>query len=348
MAILDAKGLREQLKHGTISNLYCLYGSDVLQVENSLKEIVSAVTGSAELSEVTKFEGAGIDCSMLADEAELCAMFTDYNLILVHDCDMESQRETVRKDIMEIVKNVSAATVLIFYATGFDMFGGKTGKNKKPTAKNKPLVDYIAKNGTVCLCEPKTPMAMAAEICNDVKRRGCTMERDAALLLAEACGCQQLLVEQELGKLCAYADGGEITADMIQEMVTPQLETTVYALTKAVVHRRSGDAMRAVHELLSLRVETPYLMAAVSGCLIDMQRACAARNDRRTSQDVMEDFSYRFQFAVDNAFRDSMGESVEHLTKCLKLLCDAEQQLHSGGADERVIFEKTIVQMLQS
>lgn len=347
MPVLDAKKLLEQLKNRTFANAYCLYGSDVLQVEACVKKILKAVTGSEHSDGVTKMEGGELDCSELADEAQLCPMFSDYNLILIHDCNLETQREDVRKSLLEIVKTLPPATILVFYATGFDMFGGKTGKNKKPTAKNKPLVDLIAKNGVVCCCEPKTAAAMAAEIAAAVKRRGCSIERKAAQELAELCDCQQLLVKQELGKLCAYAGGGEITSQMIGEMVTPQLETTVYALTNAVIRRRPADAMRAVNELLSMQTEMPYLMASVSGSLVDMQRACAAIQAGKTVDDVMNDFSYRFRFMVENTFRDSSKRSMSHITRCLTLLCRAEQQMYSGAVDGRVLFEKTIVEMLQ-
>lgn len=345
MPILDAKGLQGQLRDGKIQRLYYFYGSDILQVESCVKKLLKAVGGDGD--SITKLDGSDLDLSQLADEAELCPMFADYNCIVIHDCNMESMREDARKTLRSILENVADSTVLVFYVTGFDIYGGKTGKYKKPTAKNKTIIDYIAKQGTVCVLEPKTPAAMASDISVSVRKRGCMIGKEAAQLLAEECGCQTLMIQQELGKLCAFADGGEITMEMIRDMVSPQLETTVYALTKAVIRRHPAAAMQAVDELLALRLEMPYLMAVVSGCFIDLQRAVIARQNRRTVQDVMTDFSYRFEFAVENAFRDSTGESAAHIAKCLKLLCDAERRLHSQAVNERVLFEQTIAEMLR-
>ena len=173
------------------------------------------------------------------------------------------------------------------------------------------------------------------------------MERPAAVTLAEQCNCQTLLMNQEMSKLCAFADGAEITVQMVQELVTPQLETTVYALTNAVLRHKASDAMKAVDELLSMRVEMPYLMATIAGSLTEVQRAVAARQCGKTVDDVANDFSYKMRFAVENAFRNSMGETMEHLTRCLCLLRDAEKQMYSGAVNERVVFEKTIVEMLR-
>ncbi|MDE5563532.1 MAG: DNA polymerase III subunit delta [Oscillospiraceae bacterium] len=346
MSILDARGLREQLKARKIGSLYYFYGSDVMQVEQCTRQLLKTVTGG-ETDSVTKLDGAALDVSLLADEAEMCPMFADYNCIWIHDLNMDTQREDVRKAVMQVLEQVAPQTVLLFDVTGFDIYGGKTGKNKKPSAKNKKLIDYIAKHGTVCCLEPKSVSQTVSDIMAAVRKRGCTIERPAAQELAAQCRCQSLLLAQELGKLCAYVDSGEITEQLVREMVTPQLETTVYMLTNAVLRHKSADAMHAVNELLSLRTEMPYLMAAVSGSLIDVQRACAARQEGRTVQDVQHDFSYSFSFVVENAFRSSMGETMEHITACLQLLCDAEKRLHSGAVDERVLFERTIVEMLR-
>ena len=344
MAIIDSRALQEQLKNGRLSNLYYFYGSDVLQVDACVKRVLKA-TGDPD--GVTKLDGGSLDVSVLADEAEMCPMFADWNCIWIHDLNMESVREDVRKGVMAVLENVSPQTVLVFDVTGFDIYGGKTGKNKKPTAKNKKLVDLIAKNGVVCVLEPKSVSQTAADILASARKRGCMMQRPAAQLLAEECGCQSLQIRNELDKLCAYADGGEITLQLVKEMVTPQLETTVYMLTNAVLRHKAADAMRAVDELLSLRVEMPYLLATVSGSMIDVQRACAARAAGKNAQDVAADFSYSFSFMVENAFRSSMGETSEHISACLELLCEAEKRLHSGAVDERVLFEQTIVEMLR-
>lgn len=346
MAVLDARGLQEQIKNGRFSGLYYLYGSDVAAVEQNTARLLKAIAGG-EPDSITKLDGTDLDVSRLAEEAELCPMLADYNCIRIHDCNMESLREEQRKALLAVAEQTAGQTILVFDVTGFDVFGGKTGKNKKPTAKNKTLIDLIAKHGTVCCCEPKSQSQMISEITAMAKKRGCTIDRPAAVSLAGYCGAQTIQLRQEMDKLCAFADGGEITEQMVQEMVVPQLDTAVYKLTDAVLKHHAAAAMRCVDELLAMRVETSYLLAAVAGSLTDVQRAAAARLAGKTVQDVTADFSYRFGFVVENAFRTAAGEQPEHIAHCLKLLRDAEYRLHSGAVDERVLFEKTIVEMLR-
>ena len=346
MARIDTKKLAASLKAGELSNLYYFYGGDTLQVTKCVKAVLKTASGGDETA-VTKLDGGSLDVSVLADEAEMCPMFAEHNVIWVHDLNMDTVREDVRKAVLEILKNVAQQTVLVFDVTGFDIFGGKTGKNKKPSDKNKKIIDYIEKNGTTVLCEPKNQVQLADDIMSLAKKQGCSIGKPAAVTLAELCGCQMLAITQEMGKLCAFADGAEITEAMVRDMVAPQLETTVYMLTDAVLKHRSKEAMHCVEELLAMRVEMPYLMATVAGALIDVQRACAAKQAGKRVEDVAHDFGYKFTFMVEKAFRSSAGESVAHISECLALLAAAETKLHSAAVDERVLFEETIIEMLR-
>jgi len=344
MAVLNEKDLQAQIKTGKLANLYYFYGSDILAVQSCTRRVVKAAGG---MTNITKLDGQNLDFSLLADEAELCPMFSEYNCIYIHDCNMETLKESERKMLLKIIEQVSGQTVLLFDVTGFDIYGGKTGKSKKPTAKNKKLIDEITKNGIVCCLEPKTASQLATEIISKAKKQNCIIERPAAQLLAMLCNCQSLMIQNELEKLCSFVNQGVITEQLIQDMVAPQLETTVYALTTAILRHRTPDAIHAVEDLLALKVEMPYLMAVVSGSMVDVQRAAAARKEGKTVQDVMNDFDYKFSYNVERSFRDSMSESPEHLAKCLKLLRDAEKQMHSGAVDERVLFEQTVIEMLR-
>ncbi len=343
MVLTDEKDLQQQIKNG-LGNLYYFYGSDILSVENCVKQLIQKVGG---VKNITRLDGQNLNLEQLADEIEFCPMFSEYNCIQIHDCNAESLRENERKTLLEIVKRAAGQTVLIFDVTGFDIYGGKTGKNRKPTEKNKKIIDYIAKTGIVCCCEPKSVTQLSAEVIAKAKKNGCIMEKQAAQLLVMQCNCQTLMIQNELNKLCAYANGGTITVQMIEEMVMPQLETTVYVLTAAIAKKQVTKAMQAVEELLAMKIEMPYLMAVISGSLIDLQRASSARLEGKTVQDVMQDFGYKFSFAVERAFRDSAGETPEHLAECLDLLCRAEKKMHTGMVDERVLLEKTVVEMLK-
>ena len=61
---------------------------------------------------------------------------------------------------------------------------------------------------------------------------------------------------------------------------------------------------------------------------------------------MKEDFGYRFDFMVQNAFRDCRRIPPERLRACIRILRDLELRLNSTAGDERTMLESAIVQML--
>lgn len=349
MTIFDITSFREQLRK-QIVNLYYFYGSDLLRVRQAVECIRKAMGGAENL---TKLDGQNLNLEQLADEIQLCPMFTEYNCIYIHDCNMDQLRESERKTLLKLLEQIPPQTVLLFDVTGFDIYGGKTGKNRKPAGQNQKLMQYIDKNGLAVCLDLKTVPQLTTEIIASAKKRGCEIDRPSAQLLAAYCNCDGLLIRNELDKLCSYLDAGncnpehpEITENLIREMVVPSLETTVYMLTNAILRHKTGDAMHIVDELLARRLDMSYLMAVISGSMIDMQRACAARYENKNVQDMMHDFGYTFRFMAERAFQDSMKQSPEQIAGCLRILCECEQHMHAGTADERVLFERAIIEML--
>ncbi|MDE5769637.1 MAG: hypothetical protein K2H82_09655, partial [Oscillospiraceae bacterium] len=322
-------------------------------VQQAVEFIRKAMGGTENL---TKLDGQNLNLEQLGDEIQLCPMFTEYNCIYIHDCNMDQLRESERKNLLKILEEVPPQTVLLFDVTGFDIYGGKTGKNRKPVGQNQKLWNYIDKNGLAICLDLKTVSQLTTEIITTAKKRGCEMERPAAQLLATYCNCDSLLIRNELDKLCSYLDtdpdtdmnteNQKITEKLIREMVVPSLETTVYMLTNAILRHKTADAMHVVDDLLARRLDMSYLMAVIAGSMIDMQRACAARYENKTVQNMMEDFGYAFRFMAERAFQDSMKQSPEQIAGCLQILCECEQKMHAGTADERVLFEQAIIEML--
>lgn len=77
------------------------------------------------------------------------------------------------------------------------------------------------------------------------------------------------MLRSELEKLCACADGGTITREMIQDLVLPTVSATTFSLAGAVVQQRATAAMQALEQLFTMRVERPVLLAALNSAFLD-------------------------------------------------------------------------------
>lgn len=347
MAQADVRTIMAQLKKGELNNIYYLYGLDVSGVEALTKAIIKKAVGDNEEFALTKLDGGSLNITEFRDLAEMIPMMSDYNCILINDYNCAQQREDVNKELINALKNIPDRTVVIFNVTGFDVKDGKTKIEAKN--KNKKLIDFAAKNGIVCEQGIKTPAQLAKEISAKVSARAGAISIQNAQELAARCLSDQLMIENEIDKLCAYAKGREITVEMMDKLTPHQSNITVYNLSAAISALNKKAAFDALDDLLERFTksdERRYLLTVISGAFIDMYRAACARQSGRNQGSVMQDFGYKWDFMVKNAFRDSYKMPIGRIRRCLCILRDTAQKMNSTSIDEKILLEEAVAEML--
>lgn len=343
MAVLDCKSVNAKIKQGELAGVYYFYGADVVQIEDITRRLLHKAAGGNEAMALTKYDGKSLDMRILSDSADLFPMMSPYNCILISDFNAEKCPEDQLKQLLKICEDIGEQTVIVFSITGFDVKDGK----KAPTPKNKKLIDKIAKNGVVCEAVQRTFPEIAKSLISAAQKKGCLMGRGAADELVMRCMGNTVQLKAELEKLCAHANGRDITEKMVKELVAPSVETTVFALAKAVISFRSSLAMEELDRLYAMRTNRTFIVHAVATAFIDLYRACVAWRNNKTVSDMQKDFAYKFEFVVKNAFRDCRKITPERLRACISVLRDLEQTLNSSAADERILMEAAIVKMLE-
>lgn len=344
MAHVDARTVMSQLKKGEIHNFYYIYGPDISGVEALTKAIIKKATGDNTEFALNKLDGGELNVSEFRDMTEMMPMLSDYNCILVNDYNCEAEKEEKNKQLIDALKEIPQHTVVIFNITGFDVKNGK----KTVQGKNKKLADLAAKNGISCELVLKNINDLAKDIAARVSSRGSMITLPAARELAEMCLSDTLLISNEIDKLCAYAREGEITSETIKLLVPQRSDITVYKLSDAVAAFNKKAAFAAIDELIEQRVGRGAILGTISSSFIDMYRAACARQSGKNIDNVMRDFSYKWEFIVEKAYKYSSRMSVKRLRECLDILCDTAVQLNSTACDEKTALEQAVAKMLMT
>lgn len=345
MAELNSADLLKKIKAGELCRAYYIYGKDVATVENASKAVLKRHLGKDWRNEITRLDGSSIDISALADMLEICPMFSQWNAVLINDLNGEELAADDLKMLTELIVGLPDYTLLVINITGFDVKKGK----KVISPKNKKIADAVGKIGVVCECGFRTVPVLVKSVCERVQKQGAVINKRAAEMLVEACHCDSMLIDNELEKLCAYRENGEITTEDVDTLVSAGIETDAFKLSRAISAYNPSGAMEILHRLIEKKEEPIAIISAVSLSFLDLYRARAAMTSDKRSGDVIADFNYGARkFAVDNAFRDSRRISIESLRACIDLLRTADRKLKSNGAIPEVILEKTVTEMLMA
>lgn len=343
MPEIGSAEVMKNLRSGQLSGVYYIYGKDVLTVEGVTKSVLKKRLGKDWKELYEKLDGKNIDIGALTDSMEICPMLSDFKAILINDLNAEELTADRLDELVTAINNIPDFTLLIINITGFDVKNGKrffTGKNKK-------LTDCIMKKGVVCECGTRNPGALEKSVEEAVSRRGCTISRRNARMLCEYCLMDAMQISNEIEKLCAYCDGGEITAGDIDELVSGQMETDSFKLARAVISMDAERSFLLLYDLLEKRNEPVAVVSAIAMSFTDLYRAKSALTANKQSKDVTADFGYKGrEFAVNNAFRDCRRISAENLRKCIYILRDADRTLKTTPFSPRTVLEKALTEMI--
>ena len=325
---------------------YFFWGKDAATCESYAKKLADRlVPPEARDLNYHFFNSRSFSLSELADICESLPAFTDRVVALINDLNAESLRLDEQKQLFDIISKIYGETTsVIFYATGVDLAAGK----KALSPKNKKLADHISKcGGAVVEFAYKRPNELVKHIQSRLGKSGCFMSPENAEYLAAIQGCSLLMINNECDKLTSYMGSGEIGRGVIDLLVSGEMDTDAYKLSKALISGKSSEVFGILDSLFNKQSEAIPILSVISGSMMDLYRAKTAILAGRSENDVSSDFNYKGRdFVVRNAFRDCRSMPIEKLRYSLKILSDCDISLKSKRTDQRIMLEEAITKIL--
>ena len=346
MPILNEQALIRQIRADDIKPCYLFFGRDVATCENITKKLINKlVPPEARDLNYHFFPSGSLDIDSLNNAVSALPMFADRVVAAINDFDAEKAPDKDVASLKEIISDIDPeTTTLIIYATAVDLCGGK----KTLSAKNKKLADHIEKQGGVVVeFAFKTPSELAKYIMSAVEKSGSQISHPAAVMLAENCRSNLLMINNEIAKLASYRYGEEITEQDIRDLVTGQVETDAYKLAHAVTTGNKTLAFSLLNDLYNMQKETNSLLLAITNSFLDLYRAKLALMSGRGKKDMSSEFSYeRREFVIDKAMRDCARIPIERLRMCISVLSECDIGIKSLRTDDRLQLEEAIAKMM--
>jgi DNA polymerase-3 subunit delta len=331
---------KKQIEKSDFSNLYVLYGEEKYLVVKYAQKMIAKAAGNA----FSDFNLQHFDDSASIDEiagaVEALPFMAERKCVSVSDLNVESLRAQETAKLEELIANIPETTVLIFYLPTVVI-------DYKKDKKWKKFLTSINQTGCTVQLKKRSNPDLEKLLCSGATKRGCVLPRTGASRMISYCGNDMQTLLNELEKLCAFVKEGEITMQLIDQMVVRNLETKVYDLSKAII-AGEYDKAYGVLDLLFYQNEEPVsVLAVLSSAYVDIYRV---RTSVQSGRGVMEPAKYfdyaRKEFRLTNAERDSKKLTSSMLRQSLQVLLKADTALKSARGDRRIVMEKLIAQLL--
>ena len=340
MGRIDEKELKKQIKNGDFSKAYLIYGEESYLKEFYVGNIVKKlVSGPLEDFNLHKFDGKQESVDDILKDADLLPMMGDCNVVLACDYPFDKSEKDC-KAIKEYLNDIPDSTVLIFWYNSIS-------PDFKKGARWKGIEAAFAKYGSSIELKKKSEQDLVKLLVSGCKKRGAVLSSANASYLISVSGSDIKTLLNEIQKLSSYADGSEITKDLIDRLAVKCLQSKIYDLSNAVVRGNYEKAYSVLDSLFAAKEDPVKVLSAISGCFVDMYRVKCAKTAGMPFDDVLNYFSYRGrEFALKNAFRDSASLSFSQLRKSIDVIMNADNSLKSTSADSRLVLEEMLVKLL--
>ncbi|HWM55658.1 MAG TPA: DNA polymerase III subunit delta [Solirubrobacterales bacterium] len=141
-------------------------------------------------------------------------------------------------------------------------------------APPKLLRAVKAEEGEVHEFEAPKARDMPRVLVADAQRLGFRLEPAAARVLVERMGTSSLRLRNELERLALWAgEGGEVTAEDFDAMISDTSETAVWSLSDALLERDPAGALRIGERLIA---QGENVTGLIYGLASRLRKACAA------------------------------------------------------------------------
>ena len=247
--------LKKDLSAGRPDRLYIFHGEETYLRDHYLGRLREAVlTGG--LGEFNRHDLSAKDMSphALEEAVDCLPMMAERTLVEVTDFDLFKAGEKDREGYIRILSNLPDYCCLVFL---YDIL------EYKPDARTK-LAQTVKAHSTVVNFARQSPRELVDWVRRHFKAQGKEIDSRLCEELIFLCGDLMHSLQQEIGKIAAYAKGDKITRADIEAVATPQLSAVVFRIADAIGEKSFDRAAATLGELYQMQ-KSPYEIMGAFG-----------------------------------------------------------------------------------
>jgi DNA polymerase-3 subunit delta len=271
---MTEKELYKQTKEKTLCGAYLFEGTEELLKQQAIDRITALLdSGFADLNLKRQKEpdvNAVLDAAhaLPVFDARCVTIFTDFDDGAIFDA-LEK-----RNALSSLFRSADAITLFVRRGKGRETAFTKLFIEKDRYVSFDELSEERAESMVKLLCA----------------QRGVRLDRPEAMRLVGMAGTDAYRLQNEVSKLCDYVgDGGTISKDVLDFIVTPSVEYEVFPMLNALLAGNKKTAMRMLTEAMKDGQENPLRVASfLEGRLKLMLIAKELLDDKRPRQEIIK------------------------------------------------------------
>lgn len=332
--------LMRDISSKRFSPVYIIYGDDSYLKRYYRDTLAKKASDGDPFFNLQKFEG-NTDLQEVFDAVNQFPMMAERKSVSLSDFDFEKCDKNDFERLIQLIKSANDSCVLIICFIDIN-FDSKKGK------KEKRIIDAAGKIGGKCVeINHRSVTALVKMLSDGAKKRGCIMGEITARHLIEMSGNDLNTLKNELDKLCAFAQNGEITKETVDFVSSKSVEASVYEYVKQIFAGNVSKALSILNDMFFMHIEPISILYIVSSSYVDMHRVLSAKNAAVSKSETAKDFSYpkNKEFLLDRASQNARKFDEKKLRFSLEALTEADRSVKAFSKNPYAVLEQLTVKL---
>ncbi len=326
--------LKKDLSAGTPGQLYLFHGEETYLRDHYLGRLRDAVL-SGGLGEFNRHDLAGKDMSphALEEAVDCLPILTERTFVLVTDYDLFKAGEKDREEYLRILGNLPDYCCVVFL---YDLIEYKADARTK-------LAAAVKKYGTAVNFVRQGQRELTDWVRRHFRAQGKDIEPRLCEELIFLCGDLMQNLQQEVGKISAYAKGERITRGDIEAVATPQLSAVVFRIADAIGEKNYDKAAKVLGELYQMQ-KSPYeIMSALGKQLRQLYSARLALDQRRDAAWVGR--LWGMKYPMDRLMVSARRFSLPWCRRAVVRCAQTDLAMKSTGQDPKELLTTLLLEL---
>lgn len=339
--MLNESELKKHLNEGRFKNIYLIFGEEKMLVKRCAELILKKLAGGEPSDFNCHAFGDGADIAEISVCADIIPFMSERNIVRLTDLNVDKMPAEDFKALMKILERLPDTTSVIISMPTLEA----TSKTSK--AQFKKLIAFADKNGVCMELAHRTGLALERDMCKWAKAGGCTMTELTAHKLILFVGEDLNTLNNEMKKLTAYADGAEITPEMIDLLVHKNTEASIYDLFGYIVAGDTDRMMQALSVLFDEQTDGMTICSVLSGAYLDAYRSRVGAEAGKSSAEIGADFNYKGRTWVLDKIRRQIGRvTTSALRRSIDAILQSQTRLVTEPVDPRIEVERLACELV--
>jgi len=332
--------------------LKLIFGPDTFTVRERLREALTQNQRADSLSEAAQWlDGRTVTPREISEAAGQTSMFVTARIVVVEGLLARFSKRGARvktrgskkrsqndaglgewRGFSAIVSSLPPSSTLILI-------------DAEVTESNPLLRELIPVAAETIRCSALTGRQLVQWINGRALSQESRIEPAAVSRLAAIVGPDLWLMQSELEKLMVYADGGPITAAMVNDMAAAAPAPTIFALVDAIVERNAPQARRRLDDLYNRGLSSGYVFTLVARQLRLIAQAHEIRGRRGQLSGELAGLPL---FALERTKRQAQRQSEAATRAALLCVLAADRAIKTGLLTDRMALDTLITDITTS